>query len=199
MQVRTGTKVKNIRKAEVALDNGEIIHAANILWAAGVTTTPLTKQLGCELDRSGRVKVNPDLSLPGHPEIFAIGDMALVMQDDGNPVPGVSPAAMQMGRHVAKIIETELNARSQPASRPAFHYWDKGTMATIGRSAAVAQIGKLKLSGYVAWLGWLFIHLIFLIGFRNRTAVLLQWTYSYFSFKRSARIITYLPPESEEN
>lgn len=199
VQVRTGTKVKNIREAEVELDDGEMIHAGNILWAAGVITTPLTKKLGCELDRSGRVKVNPDLSLPGHPEIFAIGDMALVLQSDGKPVPGVSPAAMQMGRHVAKIIEAELNAHMKPSSRPAFQYWDKGTMATIGRSAAVALIGKIKLSGYLAWLAWLFVHLIFLIGFRNRTAVLLQWTYSYFSFKRSARIITYLPPEVEED
>src|SRR5690242_13063956 len=199
VQVRTGTKVKNIREAEVELDNGEIIRAANILWAAGVITTPLTKKLGCELDRSGRVKVNPDLSLPNRPEIFAIGDMALVLQADGTPVPGVSPAAMQMGRHVAKIIEAELDARMQPSSRPAFQYWDKGTMATIGRSAAVALIGKIKLSGYLAWLAWLCIHLIFLIGFRNRTAVLLQWIYSYFSFKRSGRIITYLPPEVEED
>jgi len=198
VQVRTATKVKNIREGEVELDGSEIIHAGNILWAAGVTTTPLTKKLGCELDKAGRAKVNPDLSLPDHPEIFAIGDMALVLQADGKPVPGVSPAAMQMGRHVAKIIEGELSSDRKFAQRHAFNYWDKGTMATIGRSAAVALVGKIKLSGLIAWLAWLFIHLIFLVGFRNRTAVLFNWAYSYFSYKRSARIITYLPPEPEE-
>jgi NADH dehydrogenase len=195
VQVRTSTQVKNIREGEVELASGEIIHAGNILWAAGVSATPLTKKLGVELDKAGRVKVNPDLSLPGHPEVFAIGDMALVLKEAGKPVPGVSPAAMQMGRHVAQIIENEIRPGSTRASRPAFKYWDKGTMATIGRSAAVAWIGKFKFSGLLAWLAWLFIHLIFLIGFRNRLAVLFQWTYSYFSYKRSARIITYLPQE----
>ena len=196
VQIRNNIHVKDIRAGEVELANGEIIRAGNILWAAGVSATPLTKKLGVELDKAGRVKVNPDLSLPGHPEIFAIGDMALVLGESGKPVPGVSPAAMQMGKHVAKIIEAEIKAGTQPAARPAFKYWDKGTMATIGRSAAVAWIGRFKFSGLLAWLAWLFIHLIFLVGFRNRLAVLFQWTYSYFSYKRSARIITYLPPES---
>jgi NADH dehydrogenase len=195
VQVRTAFHVKNIRANEVELETGEVIHAGNILWAAGVSATPLTKKLGVELDRAGRVKVNPDLSLPGHPEIFALGDMALVLEPDGKPVPGVSPAAMQMGKHVAQIIVDEIRFGAKASARPAFKYWDKGTMATIGRSAAVALIGKLQLSGMMAWLAWLFIHLIFLIGFRNRLSVLFQWTYSYFSYKRSARIITYLPPE----
>jgi NADH dehydrogenase len=199
VHVRTSTQVKNIREGEVELASGEIIRAGNILWAAGVSATPLTKKLGVELDKAGRVKVNSDLSLPGHPELFAIGDMALVLKEDGQPVPGVSPAAMQMGRHVAQIIENEIRPGSTRASRPAFKYWDKGTMATIGRSAAVAWIGKFKFSGLLAWLAWLFIHLIFLIGFRNRLAVLFQWTYSYFSYKRSARIITYLPPEPADD
>ncbi len=194
VEVRNNLHVKNIRAGEVELGNGKIIRAGNILWAAGVSATPLTRQLGVELDKAGRVKVNPDLSLPGHPEAFVVGDMALVLGENGKPVPGVSPAAMQMGRHVAQIIQVEINARAKPASRPAFKYWDKGTMATIGRSAAVAWVGKFKFSGRLAWLAWLFIHLIFLVGFRNRLAVLLQWAYSYFSFKRSARIITYLPP-----
>jgi NADH dehydrogenase len=198
VNVKTDTQVKSIREGEVELANGKIIKAGNIVWAAGVATTPLTKKLGCELDRGGRVKVNPDLSLPGHPEIFAIGDMALVLKPDGKPVPGVSPAAMQMGRHVAKIIQAELNAGA-PRPRPPFKYWDKGTMATVGRSAAVAVMGKLKLSGYPAWLAWLFVHLIFLVGFRNRTAVLFQWAYSYFSNRRSARIITHQPQEVEED
>ena len=199
VNVKTDTQVKSIREGVVELANGKIIKAGNIVWAAGVASTPLTKKLGCELDRGGRVKVNPDLSLPGHPEIFAIGDMALVLKADGKPVPGVSPAAMQMGKHVAKIIKAELNAGANPPPRPPFKYWDKGTMATIGRSAAVAQIGRLKLSGYPAWLAWLFVHLIFLVGFRNRTAVLFQWAYSYFSNRRSARIITHQTQEVEED
>ena len=193
VNVETNTQVKSIREGVVELANGKIIKAGNIVWAAGVTSTPLTKKLGCELDRSGRVMVNPDLSLPGHPEIFAIGDMALLLQADGKPVPGVSPAAMQMGKHVAKIIKAELDAGVNPPPRSPFKYLDKGTMATIGRSAAVAQIGKIKLSGYPAWLAWLFVHLIFLVGFRNRIAVLFQWAYSYFSNRRSARIITHQP------
>jgi len=200
VQVRTETSVKDIRDAEVELAGGEIIHAANIVWAAGVSATPLTKKLCVELDRMGRVKVNPDLSLPGHPEIFAIGDMAFVPQADGKPVPGVSPAAIQMAAHVAKIIEQEAmfaaNPAFRPAFRPAFKYWDKGTMATIGRSAAVAWIGKLKFSGPLAWLAWLFVHLIFLIGFRNKLAVLLQWAYAYFTYKRGARIITGLADDA---
>ncbi len=195
VQVRTSTPVKAIREKEVELEGGETIRAENILWAAGVSATPLTKKLGVELDRAGRVKVNPDLSVPGHPEVFAIGDMALVLQENGKPVPGVSPAAMQMGRHVARLIGDELEPGAGRAPRPQFSYWDRGTMATIGRSAAVAWIGKLKISGLIAWLAWLFVHLIFLIGFRNKLAVLLQWTYSYFAYKRSARIITSLPAE----
>lgn len=199
VQVRNNIHVKAIRAGEVELANGEIIRAGNILWAAGVSATSLTKKLGVELDKSGRVKVNPDLSLPGHPELFAIGDMALVLDGNGKPVPGVSPAAMQMGRHVARIIEDEIRTGAKSAARPAFKYWDKGTMATIGRSAAVAWVGRFKFSGLVAWLAWLFIHLIFLVGFRNRIAVLFQWAYSYFSYKRSARIITYLPQTPAES
>jgi NADH:quinone reductase (non-electrogenic) len=197
VQVRTSMRVKDIRAGEVELDNGELIRAGTILWAAGVSAVSLTKKLGAELDKAGRVKVNPDLSLPGRPEVFAIGDLAVVPQESGQPVPGVSPAAMQMGRHVARIVENEIKLGVGRAPRPLFKYWDKGTMATIGRSAAVAWVGKFRFSGLLAWLAWLFIHLIFLIGFRNRIAVLIQWTYSYFAYKRSARIITYLPQQSE--
>jgi NADH dehydrogenase len=195
VQVRTSTRVSDIMRGEVRLGTGEIIRAENILWAAGVSAVPLTRKLGTELDRSGRVKVNPDLSLPGHPEVFAIGDLALVLQENGEPVPGVSPAAMQMAGHVARIIGDELDLGSGRAPRPSFRYWDRGTMATIGRSAAVAWIGRLHFSGVFAWLAWLLVHLIFLIGFRNRLAVLLQWAYSYFAYKRGARIITGLPRE----
>jgi len=189
VQVRTATQVKNIR------EGGEVIRAGNILWAAGVSASPLTKELGVALDRAGRVKVNPDLSVPGNPEVFAIGDLALVMQENGKPVPGVSPAAMQMGRHVARILNFEIRFGPGQLPRSAFKYRDKGTMATIGRSAAVAVVGRLKFTGLAAWMAWLLVHLIFLIGFRNRAAVMFQWVYSYFSFRRSARIITYLPPK----
>jgi NADH dehydrogenase len=190
VQVRTETKVSAIQPGEVILASGERIRTENIIWAAGVAAVPLTGRLGVALDRSGRVKVNPDLSLPGHPEVFAIGDLALVLQENGLPVPGVSPAAMQMARHVARIVRSELNLGPGHALRPPFKYWDRGTMATIGRSAAVAWIGRLHFSGLFAWLTWLGVHLIFLIGFRNRLAVLLQWAYSYFAYKRGARIIT---------
>lgn len=195
VQLRTATSVKNIQRGEVQLDDGEIIRAENIIWAAGVSASPLTGKLGVELDRAGRVKVNPDLSLPGHPEVFAIGDLAFLLQGNGKTVPGVSPAAMQMAQHAARIIDHELQGR--PNARAAFTYWDKGTMATIGRSKAVAVVGSIKLTGLIAWLAWLSLHLVFLIGFRNKIIVLIQWMYSYFTYKRGARIITDLPPESK--
>jgi NADH dehydrogenase len=188
VQVRLNTKVKSISQNRVELDNGETIHAANIIWAAGVSASPLTKKLGVELDRAGRIKVNPDLSVPGHPEVFAVGDLALVPDENGKPVPGVSPAAMQMAAHAARIIENE-QAFAGAVARPPFRYWDKGTMATIGRSAAVAQVGRFEFSGFSAWLAWLVIHLIFLVGFRNKIAVLFQWFYSYVTYKRGARIV----------
>lgn len=190
VEVLVNTRVRDLRAREVEFENGRILKAANILWAAGVGGSPLARQLGVELDRAGRVKVAADLSLPGRPEVFAIGDMALVVGADGRPVPGVSPAAMQMARHVAGMISEELgSAHGQHPAREAFKYWDKGTMATIGRSAAVAKMGAFELTGFPAWLAWLGVHLIFLIGFRNRAAVLLQWMYSYFAYKRGARII----------
>ncbi len=190
VEVRVGTMVKAIGPRRVEL-NGATIEAATIIWAAGVAASPLTARLGVPLDRAGRVKVEPDLSLPGRPEVFAIGDLALVFDAEGNPVPGISPAAMQMARHVARLLGEELSAPElRSAPRPAFRYWDKGTMATIGRSSAVAKIGGWEFSGWFAWLAWLFVHLIFLIGFRNRVAVLLQWSYSYVAYKRGARIIT---------
>jgi NADH dehydrogenase len=190
VEVRTNTKVKNITQSLVELEHGQILTAENIIWAAGVAANPLTPKLGVELDRAGRVKVMPDLSLPGHPEVFAIGDMALVLDEEGKPVPGVSPAAMQMARHAARIVLDELDLGPRRAPRPPFKYWDKGTMATIGRSAAVAKIGSLEFNGFPAWMAWLFVHLIFLIGFRNKLAVLLQWAYSYVAYKRGARIVT---------
>ena len=194
VEVRTQTKVKNITEGCVELENGETIRAGNILWAAGVAATPLTKKLGVELDRAGRIKVNADLSLPGHPEVFAVGDVASLVDAAGKPVPGVSPAAMQMGAQAARIVENEIDFG--PGARPAFKYWDKGTMATIGRSAAVAQVGKFEFTGFVAWLAWLGIHLLFLVGFRNKISVLLQWFYSYINYKRGSRIIATAPGQS---
>jgi NADH dehydrogenase len=189
VQVRTSSRVKSITRGRVDLESGDSILAENILWAAGVSATSLTRKLGVELDKAGRVKVNPDLSLPGHPGVFAVGDMALVLQPDGKPVPGVSPAAMQMANHVVRIIEDELSLGAGRAPRPPFKYWDKGTMATIGRSAAVAYSGPIKMHGFIAWLAWLFVHLVFLIGLRNKILVFLQWVYSYFTYTRGARII----------
>jgi NADH dehydrogenase len=199
VQVRTNSRVLKIHEGRVEIETGmpgstafECLHAENIIWAAGISAHSLTRKLGVELDRAGRVKVSSNLSLPGHPEVFVIGDAALVMDKTGKPVPGVSPAAMQMGRYAARLIQHELEKGSSQ-DRPDFHYFDKGTMATIGRSAAVAKIGKVEFSGFFAWLAWLLIHLLFLIGFRNKAAVLLQWSYSYFAYKRGARIITRAP------
>lgn len=191
VEVRTSTKVKEIKPNEVVFADNSSIRAGNIIWGAGVSANPLTKSLGLELDRGGRIKVLPDCSLPGHPDVFAVGDIASLVDKKGKQVPGVSPAAMQMAQHVAKVIEDELTRKPapDPKARPAFAYWDKGNMATIGRSAAVAMVGDFKFSGYPAWIAWLAIHLIFLVGFRNRLSVLTQWIYSYFTYKRGARII----------
>ena len=187
VEVRCGLRVRDIRSEVVEFHSGERIEAGNILWAAGVNASPLTRDLGAPLDRTGRVLVNPDLSVPGHPEIFVIGDAAAIADASGQFVPGVSPAAMQQATHVARQLEDEIAGR--PNRRP-FRYWNKGSMATIGRSAAIAKIGPLEFSGYPAWLAWLFVHLVFLVGLRNRIAVLGQWFYSYVMYRRGARIIT---------
>ncbi len=190
VDVRLNTKVADIRQGELTLDGDQVLAAENIIWAAGVAANPLAGELGAERDRAGRVRVQPDLSLPAHPEVFVIGDLAAVAGPDGKPVPGVSPAAMQMARHVASLVGQDLDAATPPtAARPPFRYRDKGTMATIGRSAAVAKIGWLEMTGFSAWLAWLFVHVIFLIGFDNKLTVLVQWAYSYFTYKRGARII----------
>ena len=160
--------------------------AAVILWAAGVAASPLGKKLGAPVDRAGRVLVNPDLSLPGHPEVFVIGDLAALKDENGKWLPGVAPVAMQEGKATAHNIAAEL--RGEP--RKNFHYFNKGNLATIGRAAAVAEFGKIHISGFVAWLAWLFIHIFFLIGFRNRIIVLVQWAWSYFTYERGARLIT---------
>lgn len=195
VEVRTGVRVEEVRDGELVA-GGETIRSDNIIWAAGVAAVPLTRQLGVEIDRAGRINVLPDLSVPGHPEVFAVGDLAALTDVNGVEVPGVAQGAMQMGRHVARLITRELRGEKfSPAGRQPFAYKDKGSMATIGRSAAVAQIGKLKLSGFPAWLAWLAVHLLFLVGFRNKFSVLMEWVYSYFTYKRGARIITGLSGE----
>jgi NADH:ubiquinone reductase (H+-translocating) len=197
VEVRTRTRVKNLTPGCVELE-GEAIYAENVIWAAGVSASPLTRKLGVELDRAGRIKVNPDLSVPAYPEVFAIGDLAFIVDKDGQTVPGVSPAAMQMAKHVARIIEDEsTRGPARDGAHPAFDYWDRGSMATIGRSAAVAKIGKLEFSGFPAWFAWLVVHLIFLIGFRNKIAVFFNWAYSYFTYKRGMRIITGISPDPD--
>lgn len=195
VEVRLGVQVKTIRAGEVELPV-ETIRAGSIIWAAGVGAVPITYTLGVETDRAGRLKVLPDLSLPGHPEVFAAGDLVALVDANGVTVPGVAQGAMQMGTYAARVIAAEIpKGRGSPVPRPAFAYCDKGNMATIGRSAAVAQIGRLHFSGWPAWAAWLAIHLVFLIGFRNKVSVFLSWTYSYFTYKRGARIITGLSGE----
>jgi len=185
VDVRTNAMVTLIEPGVVHVGDTCIV-APVVLWAAGVAASPLGKQLGVPCDRAGRVLVQPDLSIPGHPEVFVIGDLASIKDKDGKPVPGLAPAAMQEGKCVAKAIRHDLQGKA----REPFDYWDKGTLATIGRNAAIAQFGKIHISGFIAWLSWLFIHIFFLIGFRNRLLVFIQWFWSYATYERSARLIT---------
>ena len=186
VEVMTNSVVTSIEPGQVKV--GEQVFPSTVtLWAAGVAASPLGKALGVETDKPGRVIVNPDLSVPGHPEVFVIGDLANFKdQKTGKPLGGVAPVAIQQGQFVAKNIGRAV--KGEPMEE--FHYWDKGTMATIGRAAAVAQIGKLHLSGYIAWLMWLFVHLMYLVGFRNRLLVLIEWGWAYLTYQRSARLIT---------
>jgi len=185
VEVRASAMVTRIAPGAVWVGE-ERIPAAVILWAAGVAASPLGKKLGVPTDRAGRVPVNADLSIPNHPEVFVVGDLASLKDAEGNLLPGVAPVAMQQGRAVVKSIARDL----QDVPRKEFHYVDKGSLATIGRAAAVAQIGKIHISGYFAWLAWLFIHILFIIGFRNRLIVLIQWAWSYVTYERGARLIT---------
>src|SRR5579864_3964790 len=214
VEVRTSAMVTLVEPG--AVDIGETrLTATVVLWAAGVAASPLGKKLGVPVDRAGRVPVQADLSLAGHPEVFVIGDLAAAKDEQGRMLPGVAPVAIQEGRFVAKLIREEMeragsnrNPEGAPPlsrsvrqgggfdSRPTFHYWDKGSLATIGRAAAVAQFGKIHISGFIAWLSWLFVHILFLIGFRNRLLVFIQWAWSYLTYERGARLITgstYLP------
>jgi NADH dehydrogenase len=204
VEVLTSTMVTKIEPGVIYMGETAGLAKMNadvILWAAGVAASPLGKKLGLTVDRAGRVLVNPDLTLPNHPEVFVIGDLAALKDAEGKMLPGVAPVAMQEGRFAAKLIRRELEAGAQSYprstregggvdSRPAFHYHDKGSLATIGRSAAIAQFGKIHISGFIAWLAWLFIHILFLIGFQNRVLVFIQWAWSYFTYERGARLIT---------
>lgn len=185
VEVRTGAAVTEIRQGEMEV-GGERIRAQTVLWAAGVAASPLAKSLGAPLDRVGRVVVEPDLTLPGRPEVYVVGDLASFRLPNGGTLPGLAPVAMQEGRWAAENIARTL--RGEP--RLPFSYRDRGVMATIGRAAGIAERGRLRLSGVFGWLAWLFIHLLFLIGFKNRAVVLFLWTWSYLTYKRGARLIT---------
>lgn len=207
VEVRLDTRVTHIEKGRLELKDlkdqeapAEKIEAANILWAAGVEASSLGKSLaasaGAALDRVGRVLVEADCSLAGHPEIFVIGDLASCKGEGGKPLPGLAPVAMQQGRFVARKIRDRIDGKKE---KPSFHYLDKGSMAVIGRRLAVAQIGGLRFRGLLAWLAWLFIHLMYLAEFENRVLVLFQWAWNYITRNRTARLITYdLPPRPKE-
>jgi NADH dehydrogenase len=184
VEVRTDAAVTRIRDDGVRA-GGQEIAARTILWAAGVQASPLARSLGVPLDRAGRVHVQPDLAVPGAPEVFVIGDLA-ALEVGGTPVPGVAPAAKQEGRHAARNILLDLRGRP----REPFSYRDEGLLATIGRAAAVAELGRLRLSGPIAWLVWLLVHIYFLIGFRNRLLVLINWAWLYLRYEGGPRLIT---------
>jgi NADH dehydrogenase len=185
VEVRTGTMVTDVTPASVKTGSEEI-PAAVVLWAAGVKASPLGAMLGEKTDKAGRVLVNQYLNLAGHPEVFVIGDLAWFIDSNGQTLPGIAPVAIQMAASVADNISRDLRHES----RKPFVYFDKGTMATIGRAQAVAMVGKLHLSGFIAWMAWLFIHILYLIGFRNRLVVMIEWIWSYLRFEKAARLIT---------
>jgi NADH:ubiquinone reductase (H+-translocating) len=170
----------------VDLDGGRI-NAGTVIWAAGVTASPAARWLSVEGDRAGRVYIEPDLSLPGHPEIFVIGDTAAIADQNGKPVPGIAPAAKQMGKYVGKLITARIAGRRTP--KP-FRYVHLGDLATIGRRAAVVKFGRLELKGFIGWLFWSVVHIYFLIGLRNRFIVAFNWFWDYLTFQRGARLIT---------
>ncbi len=186
VDVRVSTTVTSVDDDGVTLASGERILAHTVFWGAGNQASPLGRQLGVPLDRAGRVLVQPDLSIPGHSHVFAVGDLAAVTMSDGKPVPAVAPAANQMGEHAAQAIIADLHGKT----RASFAYFNKGDLATIGRYRAVASVGKLRMTGWLAWLAWLFIHILYLAGFRNRITVFVQWAYQYFTYQRGVRLIT---------
>ncbi len=185
VEVRKSSPVTSIHLGGVVIGN-EQIPAATIIWAAGVKASPLAQSLGVPLDRAGRVLVEPDLSIPGHPEVLVIGDLAAFVHQTGKPLPGLAPVAIQQGRHAAKnILRSCRGLPYQP-----FRYVERGALATIGRAAAVADFGVIKISGFFAWIAWLLVHIFFMIGFRNRFIVMFEWAWEYITFQRSSRLIT---------
>jgi NADH dehydrogenase len=192
---RLGVEVMEETKVTAVDEHGvtygtERLTAATVLWAAGVTASPLVQSLGVPLDRAGRAIVEPDLSIPGHPEVFVVGDAASYLDQGGTPLPGVAQVAIQQARHAARMIANRQ--RRLPSAR--FVFTDKGSMAIVGRRSALANLGWVAFSGTLGWLAWLFLHIVMLIGFRNRLAVLLQWSVAYFTYQRSVRLITYQHP-----
>ena len=184
VEVRLNTRVTAIEPGKVRIGD-TVVPAAVTLWAAGVAASPLGKLLG-PTDKQGHVIVGPDLSVPGQPNVFVIGDLASAVGKDGKPLPGVAPVAIQQGTAVAKnIVRAIRGEKRQP-----FHYRDKGTLATIGRAAAVADLGRLHFSGFIAWFLWIFVHILYLVGFRNRVLVMIEWAWAYLTYQRSVRLIT---------
>ncbi|MGQ0504565.1 MAG: NAD(P)/FAD-dependent oxidoreductase, partial [Myxococcaceae bacterium] len=199
VEVRIQAPVTQVAADGVEL-GGERIASRTILWAAGVAASPLAKSLGVPLDRSGRVIVEKDCTIPGYPEVFVVGDLAAYSHGLERPLPGVAPVAMQMGTYAGQSLLRALQGKE----RKPFRYVDRGSMATIGRAAGIADVFGLKLSGFLGWLAWLFLHVLFLIGFKNKLVVLIQWTWSYLTFRRGARLITGRPrlditPNSERS
>jgi len=192
VDVRLGKPVTRVTVGRVEMDS-DVIEASTVLWAAGVAASPIGATLGVPMDRSGRVIVQPDLTVPGHPEIFVIGDLASFKAPDGKPLPGVAQVAIQMGRHAARNIGRALAGRPYEP----FVYRNLGNLATIGRASAIADFGWLRLKGWIAWVVWLFVHIMNLIGFRNRLVVFVQWAWAYFTYQRAIRLITDRAPGRE--
>ena len=191
VEVRTETMVTDIRPGSVVAA-GWTIPTQTVIWAAGNLASPVLKSMGAPLDSAGRAIVEPDCTIPGHPEVFVLGDAAHFEHQDGGPLPGVSPVAIQMGEYAAGVIAGDLNGEP----RRVFQYWDKGQLAVIGRGRAVADIWKLHFGGLLAWFTWTFVHIFFLIGFRNRILVMIQWAWSYLTYGRGARLITAETPHT---
>jgi NADH dehydrogenase len=190
VDVRTGTRVTGCDARGVAIEHGHI-DAGTVIWAAGVVASPAARWLDAEHDRAGRVVVGPDLSVPGLPNVFAIGDTAAFRDENGQPLPGMAPAAKQMGRYVGKLIRARLAGRSLPP----FRYHHPGDIAAIGRRAAVVELGRVHLKGFIGWVFWAVAHIYFLIGLRNRFIVAFTWLWDYLTFQRGARLITEVPPQ----
>jgi len=200
VEVWTNTRVVNVTAGKLDLKDGRVLEAQAIIWAAGIAASPLTAMLGVAVDRGGRVSPEADLSLPGFPDIFVAGDLVAMKDCDDKVVPGVAPAAVQMGQHIAKLLKEEARlegtefAAEKHGLRSKFRYFDKGMMAIIGKNHAVVKTGRLRLQGFIAWMMWLLIHILFLIGFRNKLAVLLGWAFAYFRDNPDARVIVNTPP-----